>query len=273
MRAVTQIAADRHCRSVAVTFDRNPEEVLHPSVSTPCITTLDQKLRLIEQQGIETAVVLPVEDHVLGMTAREFISEALCGKLSAVCVVVGTDFVFGRDRQGSLDFLRRVGGQYGFDVMEVHPVCFDGLVVSSTAIRELVAAGDIERADKLLGRPFALEGTVVTGTGRGRTLGFPTANLECARGQILPKSGVYAVSAILDGVGYPAAANIGARPTVCGEGVTVEVHIIGFAGDLYGKHMEVQFHHRLRDERRFDSMGALRDQIARDVAQVSSMMS
>ena len=272
MRIVKAGAVERNVRAVAITFDRLPEEMTHPESTTRYITTLDQKLDLIAEQGIDLAAVMPLEKKLLDMRARRFVKDILHSKLSTVQLVVGTSFAFGKGREGNLDLLRNMGRGLGFEVVGVSPIKLDNFLVSSTVIRRLIAKGEVERANELLGRCFTLEGEVVPGEGIGQILGFPTANLRLGERQIVPAKGVYAAVTYLDGERWAGAMNIGSRPTVSGKGLLVEVHVIGFSGNLYGRKLRVEFHHRLRDEMRFPGIEALKKQIRADVERIEAML-
>lgn len=265
MRIVKADAAEMGARAVAVTFEGSPAELVCPAKSLPCISTLSQKLRLLEDQGMDLVLVLPLDPSLLEMSAEQFVREVLVGKLGVVQVVVGSSFVFGKGRAGNVELLRDMGKRHGFEVVAVSPIKVDGVLVSSTAIRRLLLSGNIERANVLLGRPFVLQGRVVEGEGMGTELGFPTANLEPPPGQIVPAQGVYAASARVGESEMPSVVNIGTRPTVGGTRPVIEMHIIGFTGDLYGQDVESVFHRRLRDEIRFSDTDALKAQIALDI--------
>lgn len=265
MRIVGSTAQARGARSVVVTFDRNPEEIVHPSNPVPYITTLPQKLDLIAQQGIDLTVVLPLEKWLVDMPAEDFVSRILHEKLGAVQVVVGPDFVFGKGRAGNTELLRRLGEGCGYDVTTVPPIRVGDFVVSSTAIRRLISEGDVDRANELLGHPFSLTGKVVRGEGVGRSLGFPTANIEAPEKQILPGNGIYALAVMLDGRRWIGVSNIGNRPTLGGAKTTLEVYILDFSGNIYDRELELIFLHRLRDEIKFPDVDALKRQIALDV--------
>ncbi len=272
MRIVRADAEERKARSVAVTFDRMPEELVHPSSNPVFITTLDEKLNLIAAQGIDLTVVLPLEQHILDITADDFIHDILCRRLCTVQLVVGATFGFGKGRAGNLDMLRREGAECGFGVLGMSAIEFDGELVSSTVIRRLIADGDIDRANEMLGRPFMMQGEVVRGEGIGTTLGFPTANIAVPERQVMPARGVYACTVNLDGRRWVGAMNIGTRPTVGGQGTLVEVYLIGFSGELYGRELRVEFHHRLRAETKFPDREALTRQIQVDVQQIAEML-
>ena len=271
MRTVKNAAEEKSARSVVVTFDRIPEQLVHPSNVVPYITTLPQKLELIEQQGIDMTVVLPLERWVIDMPAEEFVSEILHKKLGAVQVVVGCDFVFGKGRTGNVKLLGQLGESYGFGITTVQPVTIDDTTVSSTIIRKFLAVGNIERANELLGHPFVISGCVVAGEGIGRTLGFPTANVSPPDGQILPGRGVYALSVKIDGDTWIGVANIGTKPTFGGDEIILEVYIIGFSGNIYDRDIELMFRRRLRDEMKFPNIEALKRQIRLDIERASAL--
>ncbi|MHB0997782.1 MAG: bifunctional riboflavin kinase/FAD synthetase [Armatimonadota bacterium] len=272
MKIVRDSARDLHARSIAVTFDRNPEELVLKSGSPPYISTLDQKLRLIEEQGIDLAVVLPLRADILALTPEQFITDIICDKLNAVKVVVGTNFFFGKGRSGNVNLMQEMGAKLGFEVTSVQPVMIDNQTVSSTLIRSLISEGNVERAKTLLDHPFSLAGTVVEGQQIGRTLGYPTANIKPVEKQVIPGNGIYTVSTIIDDKRWPGVCSIGTRPTVGGVSATIEVYIIGFSGNIYGQKLEIEFHHRLRDEIRFEHLKDLIQQIGRDVERAMELM-
>jgi riboflavin kinase/FMN adenylyltransferase len=231
------------------------------------LTHLDRKLALLAEAGLDVAVVQPFDADFARVSARDFVDLLLLGKLAVKDVVVGPDFSFGRDRVGRTEQLKLWLEAGGATLSVVPTVEVDGLVVSSSRIRELVLEGRVEAAARLLGRPYDLEGTVVRGVGRGRTLGFPTANVVPAN-EVIPPNGVYAVRALTPVGVFAGAANLGRKPTF-GEGLpfAVEVHLIGYGGDdLVGEQLRVVFLKRLREEMRFPSAAALVEQIGRDVA-------
>jgi riboflavin kinase/FMN adenylyltransferase len=268
MRQVRSSAQELGVRSVAVTFDRNPQELVNPSHPVPYITTLRRKLSLIEEQGMDIALVLPLERKLLDMPAERFVTGILHERLRAMRLVVGCNFRFGKGRAGNVHLLEKMGREMGFEVTSVSPVMADGRTVSSTAIRRLLIEGKIELANWMLGHPFSLEGIVAAGEEIGRTLGYPTANIQPAEKQIVPGKGVYAVRTPFgDGV-----ANIGTRPTVGGEHISIEVYIFDFSGNIYGRELEVDFLHRLRDEAKFPDAEALKKQIEADIRQAKHLI-
>lgn len=244
------------------------------------LTTLEQRLELIEACGIPTVVVATFDASYASQTPDAFVREILVESLEARTVVVGYDFTFGKGRAGTPEVLVSLGREHGFEVDVIAPVRVGGEPVSSSRIRKALAAGAVEEAARLLGRPYAVRGTVVEGRRRGgAALGFPTANLA-SENPVLPPNGVYAAlvrglgPAALPGGSRPAAVNIGVAPTFEGGGAqSLEAHLLDFAGDLYGRRLEVAFVARLRDERRFPSLDALKAQIAADMAAVRARLS
>ncbi len=253
--------------SAVITFDPHPLKILQPESAPPALTTPAQKRRLLAALQVDLLLVVRFTREVAETPAERFVSEFLAGRLALAEVFVGRRFAFGRGREGNLGLLERVGGGTGLAAVGVGELLEEGSPISSTRIRRAVAAGRVEEAERLLGRSFAVEGRVVRGNGRGREIGWPTANME-VENELLPADGVYATR-IRTGGGEgvrPAVTNVGVRPTV-GEGTqrVVETHLLDFEGDLYGREVEVAFERRLRDERRFPSLSALSRQIGRDV--------
>lgn len=258
--------------AVAITFDPHPGKVLQPELAPRLITTTERKLELLDALGVQSTVVQPFSREYARTTPQAF-EEALFDRLGARHVVIGADFTYGTRRGGTVETLREAAVRRGAQVHVVAPVTVDGLVVSSTKIRELLLAGRVRPAARLLGRPFDLDGTVVHGKERGRQIGYPTANLETPQ-DLKPATGIYAVRAQIGRAGpwLPGAASVGFNPTFGDTDLTVEVFLIDFQGDLYGRRMRVQFIERLRPERRFDSVDALVAQMGRDVAQAKALL-
>lgn len=261
---------------VVLTFEPHPAKVLAPAYAPPLITPLARKLELIAEAGVDVTVVEPFDRAFAAQSPTEFVDRVLVAGLGARRVCVGYDFTFGSRRSGSVQTLTELGHARGFDVTCVPAFTVDGMVCSSTKVREFVLAGRLEGARLLLGRDPEVEGVVVRGDGRGRKIGVPTANLQ-PESELLPKNGVYAGWAEpLDSPGsrFVAAINIGTNPTFQeGRPVTVEAHLIDTEIDLYGKRLRLGFVKRLRDEERFASVDALVAQIRRDVAETRQMIS
>jgi riboflavin kinase/FMN adenylyltransferase len=235
-------------------------------VAPPLLQTLEQRLEAIASLGIDLGVVIPFDREIAATGHRRFVDEFLCQELSVGSLHVSKGFSFGRDKAGSTAYLERRSAEGGFAVERVPALIVDGAPVSSTRIRECLAAGDLPQANTLLGRPYAVVGEVVRGEGRGRRLRVPTANLQVRNG-CLPARGVYVSEARLGDVVHPAVTNVGRRPTFDGsDEIVVETHLLEGGGDLYGNRLELAFLRRLRPERRFESSEELRAQIDRDIA-------
>jgi riboflavin kinase / FMN adenylyltransferase len=248
--------------AVVLTFDPHPAKVLAPAYAPPLITPLGRKLELIEAAGMDAVVVQPFDAVFASRSPKEFIDGVLVRGLGAKNVVVGWDFTFGKQRAGTVEVLKADGR---FAVTVVPPVSVDGLVCSSTKIREFVAEGRVDGARLILGRPYEIEGEVVRGDGRGRTIGVPTANLRPAT-ELLPKNGVYAGFGLVRGQRFAAAINVGTNPTfVADRPVVVEAHLLELDADLYGETLRLQLVERLRAEERFPSVEALVAQIKKDI--------
>lgn len=254
-------------RTVALTFEPHPGRVISPALAPRLLTTLERKLELFAEAGVDAAVIQPFDAAFAALSAAAFANEFLLGALGARAVAVGPDFSFGRGREGNIVKLDRFLGDQGATLTVVPKVEVDGLPVSSTRIRELVLEGRVAAARQLLGRPYDLDGPVVTGMGRGRGLGWPTANVA-ATAELLPATGVYAVRVEGPFGELPGAVNLGRKPTFGdGQPLTVEAHLIGYAGpSLVGALLRVKFIERLRAELRFPSLEALVAQIRTDVA-------
>jgi riboflavin kinase / FMN adenylyltransferase len=248
----------RGCDTV-LTFDPHPLQVVRPEAAPKLLTPFNVKRDIIAGLGVQELVVIPFDDDFRQKTAEQFIDEVLIDKLSAVEVAVGENFNFGKKATGNVDMLR---ARTEFETRVVPLVEVEGETVSSTQIRALVAAGDVEKAARMLGGPFIVEGEVAHGDERGRDLGFPTANLVPDERFVHPGHGVYAAWAH----GHCAAVNVGIRPQFqTGRGLLIEAYLIDFDGDLYGETLRVAFTKRLRGERRFESVEALVEQMQRDV--------
>lgn len=249
---------------VVLTFDPHPTAVLR-GVSPPRLATLERRVALLEAAGADKVVVEPFTRELAALTPEQFARELLVGRLEAKAVVVGENFRFGAQRAGDLAALRGFGATLGFDVAAAEVAGDDRGPFSSTRVRDAIGAGDLAEATALLGRRHSISGIVEHGDQRGRTIGFPTANLGGVI-EILPPHGVYAVFAEVDGKLQPAVMNLGVRPTVDGKSLRVEVHLFDFAGDLYDRPMRVHLVSRIRDEKKFAGLDELKAQIALDAA-------
>lgn len=269
LRIVTERSRARSGDAAVYTFEPHPRKVLRTDAAPKLLTTLEQKLELIAAAGVDVTVVEPFDLAFARQSAVEFVRDVLHARLRPEEVYVGYDFRFGHDREGSMRTLTEMGPHLGFAVTIVPEVTVGGRDVNSTRIRELLGSGHVEEAASLLGRPYAVRGSVVEGDRRGRTLGFPTVNLA-PENEVLPAVGVYAgrlrrLDAGAREGALPAVVNVGRRPTVKPDDpVLAEAHVIDWSGDLYGERVELAFLHHLREERRFPDLEALRLQIARD---------
>lgn len=253
--------------SLVILFEPQPQEYFEHERTPARLTRFREKLQALRRYSVDRVLCLRFDAGLAGMSADDFIRRILVEGVGVRYLVVGDDFRFGRGRQGDFAALERAGRAYGFQVVNMHSFRVDNERVSSTRIRAALAAGDLVTAEKFLGRPFRMCGRVAHGDKRGRTIGFPTANLYLHR-KVVPLHGVYCVE--LFGVaGEPRAgvANVGTRPTASGTRTLLEVHLFDFDGDIYGHYVNVNFLHKLRDERRFDSFTALTRQIEDDVRQ------
>jgi len=264
---VERIAAEHGTRHGIVTFEPHPREFFRPDLPPFRLTTAASKARLIEALGVDLMVVLTFDRALSQQSAEAFVRDILVGSLGAVHVVIGDDFHFGRGREGTPEMLDALGAHYGFGVTHTAEVVGpDGIGISSTRIRELLRAGEPADAARLLGHWWEIEGIVLSGFQRGRTIDFPTANT--ALGPLLePKLGVYAVRALIDGRWHDGVANLGNRPTVDGSTVLLETHVFDYSGDLYGRELRVQLLSFIRPERKFENFAALTAQIAADAAE------
>jgi riboflavin kinase / FMN adenylyltransferase len=254
-----------------VTFGNHPAGLTSPEGAPPLICSVDRRLELIEDAGIDVAAVLRFDEALRAMSPEVFVEDLLVGRLGARAVVVGAGFRFGSGLAGDVDVLAALGEKLGFTTRAI-PIVGDAEPVSSTAIRSRVASGDVGGAAEMLGRPFQLRGTVSRGDGRGKSIGFPTANLAIDPGLLVPGRGVYAVKAVVDGAARDGVVNVGVRPTFDGTTEVVEVHILDFDADLYDEDVAVEFVERLRDEMRFSGVEQLVEQIGQDVTAARAVL-
>lgn len=259
--------------AVVMTFDRHPAALLRPEKAPRLLTRNDAKIALLNDMGVPALLMLQFNHDLAGVPARDFIASLVssCKPLRAFCV--GSQWSFGKGGEGNVDLLKKLGGEGNFDVIRIEPVMAGGTAISSTRIREAVAAGNFTDAEICLGRPFLLSGSVITGAGLGSKIGFPTANLD-AGGMQLPPDGVYAVKAHVQGGILAGVANIGVRPTVDSRGSSrsTEVHLFDASGDYVGKELSLEFIRFLRAEKKFPDLAALTNQIARDCAEAKEIL-
>lgn len=250
-----------------ITFEPHPRAVLHPESAPPLLQTLDQRLEALGVLGVEQTIVIHFDKTFAQIRAQDFLRDVIADRLHAREVYLGRGFAFGHDREGNIDLLRTVSHELGFYADEVPEVRLRGRRVSSSRIRELLQQGRVNLARRMLGRPYGVEGRVFRGAARGIKLGFPTANLH-PQNRVIPRGGVYVTATLIDGQWRRSVTNIGTRPTFEQAAETsVETFVMNWSGDLYGDVVRVRFLHRLRDERKFNSIEELKSQIQCDVAQ------
>lgn len=253
--------------TLVVVFEPQPQEFFLGQEAPARLTRLREKLLALRRYSVDRVLAIRFDERFAAMEAQDFISQVLIDGLGLRYLVVGDDFRFGAKRHGDFVMLEQAGRRYGFPVINMHTFAIEGERVSSTRVRAALAAGDLEAAERLLGRAYRVCGRVAHGDKRGRTIGIPTANIHLHR-EVVPLKGVFAVEMFgIDGEPWPGVANIGTRPTVDGTRTLLEVHLLDFSGDIYGAHVNVNFLHKLRDERRFASFDELKQRIHLDIAQ------
>lgn len=253
------------CTSVVLTFFPHPRMVLQQNSDLKLLNTMEEKAQLLEKAGVDNLIIHPFDIAFSRLTAEEFVKEVLVDSLNICKIIIGHDHRFGRNRTANIDDLIRFGNEYGFEVEKINALAVNDISVSSTKIRNALTEGDIATANNYLGYPYFINGTVVQGRQLGRTIGFPTANVQPSEDyKLIPANGVYTISSVIDGRTAYGMMNIGNRPTVNGEGRTIEVHFFDFNEDLYGSDIKVSIHSRLRDEVKFESVDALKEQLHKD---------
>ena len=265
------LARQRGLSSVVITFRNHPRTVLAPGAPVTYIWPLEERLELLRSTGVDHVIPLTFTKELSQLTPRQFV-ELLTGSLGMKGFLVGPDFALGKDRAGTAPVLEALGREWDYTLTTVQPLSHRGQVVSTTAVRECLQAGDMDLAAELLGRPFSLFGDIVTGDRRGRTLGFPTANISVAPDIALPADGIYCTIATVDGRSRDSVTSIGVRPTFGELQRTVETYIMDFDGDLYGQPMRIDLLRRIREERRFSGAEELVAQMKRDVEDACRML-
>ncbi len=266
----------RHARADAVpavvlTFDPHPIELLRPEAAPPRLTTIAHRAELLEKFGVDCVIVVPATPRFLSLTAEEFFYTIVRTELQARGLVEGPNFFFGKNRQGSIAILRELCEHNNVTLNVIPPVVVDQQLVSSSVIRSLIEAGDVKEGARLLGHSYRLSGQVVHGAERGRKLGFPTANLAEST-NLIPGNGVYAATSTINGIEFGAAVNIGPNPTFGESAKKVEVHVLDFNGDLYGKTLDVDFRRKIRNVIRFASIDDLLAQLRKDLIEIRSIV-
>ena len=271
LERLKDVASQEGMLSGVLTFVNHPRTVITPGACVKYITSVEDRLTLLKSTGVDIVLPLTFDLELSHLRAHEFV-DLLQDRLNMAGLVMGHNFVMGHKREGTPEVLKAIGSEKGFSTTVVDPVSKDRERVSSTAVREAISAGDMDKAYRFLGRPFALQGRVIKGNARGRTLGFPTANLGIPQDRTIPGNGIYATWAYVGETRYMAATNVGTRPTFDEKERIVETFILDYSGDLYDSEITVEFIKRLRDEIRFETVEALVAQIHEDVEQTRQVL-
>ncbi len=270
IKAVKEKARQGELTPCIISFHPHPQKVLR-NIDVPLLAPMIERLKLLEREGVDLVVCYTFTKEIAKISAEDFVSDVLVGKLNVRHLVVGQDFSFGSKRQGNINLLKIMGEQHDFDTMVIDPARIDDEVVSSTAIRNLIREGNVKKAERFLGYNFSIDGRVKIGERRGRRIGFPTANLD-TDWDVLPKVGVYATLAHVDGAVLNSITNVGYRPTFGNNELLIEIHVLDFNKDIYDKRIRIEFVDRVRDERKFNGAYALVQQIKKDVQNVKRLL-
>lgn len=272
-KRVTKEAHNENRKSVVITFEPHPKKVLRPERKPFfLITTLDEKLKLIEDQGIDAVLLIKFSIEFAKITAEEFIKNILWDRLRIKEIFIGHDYVFGREKGGNEKYLKLLGKKLGFNVTVIDAIKVNDTIISSTNTRNAILDGNVNLAARFLGRPYNLFGTVIKGHQRGTDIGFPTANIEPVK-VLVPRIGVYAIIVEIEGKTHPAVLNIGFNPTFANDTLSIEAHILDFEGNILGKSLNVLFIDSIRDEMKFDGPERLAEQIKRDIDKARELLS
>jgi len=270
IKRAVDVQEKRGLKSLLLTFENHPSDFLKGK-HVRFLTIKSEKLRLIEDMGINIFVSLPFDERISGLEPEMFIRNVLIEKLRAKAVVVGYDFRFGKNRAGDIHRLERLSKDYGYSLDVIEPILRNGQKISSSLIRRMLSEGNVKEAGIMLGREYDVSGTIVHGRKLGRQIGFPTINIHADESALIPKTGVYYTKVIMDGREYCGATNVGYNPTIDGSRLSVETHIIGFCGDVYGKTARIIFLDRLRNEIKFNSIEELKKQLQNDVQNIKKL--
>jgi riboflavin kinase/FMN adenylyltransferase len=271
---IREIARSNQGETVLITFWPHPRLVLYPNEhKLRLLSTFEEKAKLLRKFGIDHLITIPFTQEFSQMTSQEFIQKVLIDAIQTKKLVIGYDHRFGKNREGSFEYLKANSSAFGFELEEISRQDVEEIAVSSTKIRTALESGDVKVAESCLGRPYELNGLVIKGQQIGRSIGFPTANIHIPNDyKLIPRDGVYAVEVAVDGNLYKAMLNIGNRPTVDGSKKTVEANLFDFQGDLYDKQITVYFHNFLREERKFESLESLKSQLVQDQKSAKSLL-
>jgi riboflavin kinase/FMN adenylyltransferase len=272
-KIIQQLKEEAHSvggESVLITFHPHPRHIIHPDLHLPELTTLEERIQLLRKYGIDNLVVVPFTETFASLSADKFIQEFLVDKFHPYKIIIGYDHKFGNNREGDFHLLEKWASHYHYEVKEIDEQLIQESIISSTKIRTALLNADIEKANQFLGHPYSFTGKIVLNNQTGRSIGFPTANLEISeKNKLIPANGVYSVTAELEGGNnlFKGMMNIGMRPTVNGQSRAIEVHLFDFDQDIYGRHLTVWLHHYLRAEQKFSGLPALQEQLHKDKTQ------
>ena len=275
IQRINELAKETGGESVLLTFDPHPRIVLFPDKNLKLISTIDEKIRLFESFGLDNLIITPFSKEFASTEAKDYVRDILVKYIKPSVIVIGYDHKFGKGRQGDIHLLRELSTQYNYKIEEISAQTIDEISVSSTKVRKALMDADIQEANKLLAHPFTIEGEVVKGDQLGRTLGFPTANLEISNNhKLIPPVGVYAVWVTIDNERFKGALSIGHRPTIEDHGnLRIEVYILDFSRDIYGQEIRLIFQDYIRQDQKFDSIELMTEQISKDVEKVREILS
>jgi riboflavin kinase / FMN adenylyltransferase len=273
LQRLTEVAQQRQGKSVVITFHPHPRAVIASEKPVKLLSTLDEKIELLAQNGIDHLVVIPFTREFSELSSEDFIQQILIQKIGTKTLVIGYDHRFGKNREGGFDFLKENVHKYGFSIEEISRQDIEHLTVSSTRIREALLMGNIPTANHFLGRKYGLSGLIVKGRQLGRTIGVPTANIQVREeNKLIPTDGVYAVWVGYKDARFGGMMNVGNRPTVDGTFKTIEVHLLDFDQDIYGENLRIEFVEKVRDEQKFSGLEALKAQIDQDKIKIKSIL-
>ena len=267
IKKATEYAKKKNVSSIVFTFKNHPVNYFKPN-SVKNIITNSEKIEILKSMNVDYVINIPFDEYMTKISGHDFVKEILLDTLGAKKVIVGHDFTFARNKEGNIRLLKDLSEKYGFELEVVNPIKIDDIRISSTHIRNLISSGDVESVYKYLGRNYTLSGEVVHARKIGRTIGFPTANIRIDENMVIPKVGIYATKVYIDNKIYYGATNIGYNPTVNGTNLSIETNILEFDDDIYGKNITIEFLQRIRDEKKFNGIEELKNQLQKDTKYV-----
>lgn len=263
IRETVDYAKKNNIQSIVFTFENHPANYFIPN-SVKNIISEKQKLAILKNMGVDMVISIPFDDYMTKITPNEFVRDILVNKLNIEKLIIGHDFTFARNKEGNTESLQLLSYKYKFNLQVVSPIRINGIRVSSTKIRSLILEGSLDKVRQYLGYNYQLQGRVIHSKKLGRTIGFPTANLESDNNMVIPKNGIYATKVYVEDKVYFGATNVGYNPTVNGKSLSIETNILEFDEDIYGKNIKIEFLERIRDEKKFSSLEELKNQLGKD---------